>query len=115
MKDRYIEQKYPPFFSAVVKIFLVLMIAAFAFNAAETAFNKEKTEAVSEAALSGGSLPESLSGNAVLSAVKLLSGSLLISFSYLSFLFLKNKEYVYFYITAVLVLIFIISVLTAFF
>ena len=114
MNERYIEKKYPPFFTAVVKIFLILLIAAFVYNTAETAFDKNKTEAVSEAALSGGEIPESLSGNAVITAIKLLSGSLLIAFSYLSFLFFKGKEYIYFFITAAINAIFFISALSAF-
>ena len=113
MNDKSIERKYPRFFSLVVRVFLILMIAAFILDTAFTVFDTDKVKAVSEAALNGGILKESLSGSAVIDSIKLLSGSLIISFSYLSFLFLKGREYIYFFITAALVLIFSFSALSA--
>ncbi len=109
MESKLIERKYPRFFSAVVRIFLFLMVSAFIFNLFSVVSDRSSAEKAAEAAISGEILPQSISGVAVIAAVKLLSGSLIISFSYLSFLFFRGREYIFSLITALLVLIFLIS------
>lgn len=113
MSDKSIERKYPRFFSSVVRVFLIVMIAAFTADTVFTVFDSAKIKAVSDAAFNGGSLPESFTGSAVINSIKLLSGSLIFTFSYLSFLFLKGREYIFFFITAALVLVFAVSAVTA--
>jgi len=113
VKNYRIEKKYPRFFSAVVRIFLVLMLAAFIFNIAEITADKNKAETAGIAAVCGGELPESLSGSLVVNSIKLLSGSLVFSFSYLAYLFFKEREPVYFLITFFLVIIIILSAVSA--
>ncbi len=115
MSDRNIERKYPRFFSTVVRVLLILMVVSFIFNAAEFALDRNKASAASAAAFTGGSIPDSLTGTVLMAAVRLLSGSLIITFTYLSSLFFREKEYVYSAVTAALVIIISISAVSSFF
>ena len=113
MKNNRVEKKYPRFFSAVVRIFLVIMLAAFTFNIAEITADKNKAETAGITAVNGGELPESLSGSFVVNSIRLLSGSLIFAFSYLAYLFFRERERLYFLITFFLVLIIILSAVSA--
>ena len=109
LKNNTIEEKYTAFFSQIVNLFFILMISTFIFNIAETALDKNKTAEALEIAISGGRAASSVSEKLVIVSVKLLAGSLIVSFTYLFILFFRGREYFYSIITAILIIVFLIS------
>jgi hypothetical protein len=115
LKSNGIENIYVRFFTLTVRIFLFIMIAAFIFNVSDIVLNSEKAADVCITAIDGGELGSVyLSHSIMIFTVRLLSASLIITFSYLVFLFYRKKEILYSVITASIVLIISTSAVLSF-
>jgi hypothetical protein len=115
LESNGIENIYVRFFTSAVRIFLFIMLAAFVFNVSDIVLNSEKAADIAVTAVDGGELDSVyLSHRIMLSTVRLLSASLIISFSYLVYLFYRKKEILYSFITAAIVLIILSSAVLSF-
>ena len=110
MSDFNLEKKYASFFAAVVKLFITVMIFSFIYHAAEILMNPETGEKYISILLDGEKTSQVLfSFKMLIICIRLLSSSIIISFSYLSYLFFKKNEFLYSGITLLIVVIILLS------
>ncbi len=113
MDDFNLEKRYAAFFAAVVKVLITVMILAFLYHAFRIVFDPELAAGYAATMLHGNQGVESdFPFKTVIWSVKLLSSSVIISFSFLSILFFRKKEFVYSFITFTIVCIILISAVT---